>query len=272
VYKVFVGTSGYSYEDWKENFYPPGLSSKEYLSYYSTVFNTVELNFTYYCQPNPYTFYSMYRKLRNPGEFVFSVKANSIFTHEREYNSEEVERFTGSLKPLIDLQCLGSILFQFPYSFSFSAENSNYVLRLGEAFSGFEICAEFRNKSWLDERLIENLRNSNIGFCNVDEPGLKGLIPPTSICTTGTGYIRFHGRNKNNWWESRRAWERYDYMYRQEEIAEWIPRVKDIRAKTKKIFIYFNNHYKGKAARSALMFLDLLKNSGVETGIGTSQK
>ncbi len=80
---IYIGTSGYSYEDWKNYFYPEDLDKKEYLGYYSTIFNTVELNFTYYCFPNPYTFLNLSKKVKEG--FVFSVKANSVFTHQREY-------------------------------------------------------------------------------------------------------------------------------------------------------------------------------------------
>ena len=266
MYKFFIGTSGYSYEDWKGNFYPPEISSKEYLCYYSAIFNTVELNFTYYCLPNPFSFYNMCRKVNDPGNFIFSVKANSIFTHERDYCRDDVKKFTESLKPLADSGSLGSILFQFPYSFKFSRKNLDYILKIGNEFAGCEICAEFRNINWINEDTLGCLGHANIGFCNVDEPELKGLIPPTGISTSDTGYIRFHGRNKVNWWEHKQAWQRYDYMYSQEELAEWIPLVKEIKAKTKKAFIYFNNHYKGKAAKSALMFMDLLKYSNAGNG------
>ncbi|MBU4449859.1 MAG: DUF72 domain-containing protein, partial [Actinobacteria bacterium] len=83
--------------------------------------------------------------------------------------------------------------------------------------------------------------------------------------TSGIGYLRFHGRNGKCWWEHEKAYQRYDYMYSQDELQEWIPRIKEINNNTKKSFIYFNNHYKAKAAKSALMFLDLLKSSNIAT-------
>jgi uncharacterized protein YecE (DUF72 family) len=262
---IYIGTSGYNYEDWKNYFYPPDLDSKEYLHYYSGVFNTVELNFTYYCFPNPYTFFSLCRKVKESQNFIFSLKANSKFTHERDYNIDDSRKFLVSLKPLYEVDRLGSILFQFPYSFSFNENNLDYIKRIGEDFAGYNICVEFRNNSWLNDTMLENLKKLSVGFCNVDEPHLKGLIPATSICTTDTGYIRFHGRNSASWWEHEHAYQRYDYMYSQEELAEWIPKAKEITDGAKKTFIYFNNHYKGKAAKSALLFLDLLKSNNIYT-------
>jgi uncharacterized protein YecE (DUF72 family) len=257
---IFIGTSGYSYEDWKDFFYPSQVGSKDYLSYYSNYFNTVELNFTYYSFPSIHAFDSMCARVKNLEEFVFSVKAHSIFTHQRNYCVEDAKKFLESLKPLIEYSHLGSILFQFPYSFHLTENNLDYLSKIGEDFKGYEICMEFRNKYWLDTKVLSLLKSLNIGFCNVDEPQLKGLLPATDICTSDTGYIRFHGRNGQSWWEPENAFQRYDYMYKQEELAEWIPRMKNITEKSKKIFVYFNNHYKGKAAKSALMFAELLKS------------
>lgn len=257
---VFIGTSGYSYQDWKSFFYPADLSSKDYLYYYSNFFNTVELNFTYYCLPGSYNLSSICSKVKDMQGFVFSVKACSIFTHQRIYSGEDAKKFIESLKPLSEYSRLGSILFQFPYSFKLSQISLDYISRIGEDFKGYDLCMEFRNNCWLDTKALSLLKDSNIGFCNVDEPQLWGLLPATDICTSETGYIRFHGRNKQSWWEHENAFERYDYMYKQEELAEWIPRMKNIGEKSKKVFVYFNNHYKGKAAKSALMFAELLKS------------
>ncbi len=265
--KIYLGTSGYYYTDWKENFYPNYIKSSDFLSYYSTVFNTVELNFTYYSLQKSYIFKSLILKVDKLNDFVFSIKALSLFTHERNFTKNDLENFLQSIEPVRESGRLGCILFQFPYSFYFNKENLAYVLNLGKKFNGYEICAEFRNSGWVNNYTIETLQSCNFGFCNVDEPILRGLIRPTSIVTTNYGYIRFHGRNKQNWWNSEKAYQRYDYMYTQQELEEWIPRTKEIASKAKKIYIYFNNHYKGKAAKSALMFLDLLKNNNISSQI-----
>ena len=261
---IYIGTSGYSYEDWKNYFYPEDLDKKEYLGYYSTIFNTVELNFTYYCFPNPYTFLNLSKKVKEG--FVFSVKANSVFTHQREYSSDDLKTFLQSLKPLSDCGKLASILFQFPYSFKAVKNNFDYLKRIGEDFRGFDSCVEFRNNCWMrDNKAVDLLSSMNMGFCNVDEPQIEGLLPATSISTSDVGYLRFHGRNGQCWWEHEQAYQRYDYMYSQDELIEWIPRVKEINNNTKKTFIYFNNHYRAKAAKSALIFLDLLKSNNIAT-------
>lgn len=263
--RIFIGTSGFSYDDWKGNFYPDGVESMDYLYFYSKSFNTVEINFTYYRFPGRSVFFGMCEKIRNAGTFVFSVKANKIFTHQRDYTLTDAGNFTDALKPLKDNAMLGSILFQFPYSFRCCSENLGYLAALSESFSGYDICVEFRNVLWLKEKVLKVMHDYNIGFCNVDEPQISGLLPQTDICTSDTGYLRFHGRNSMSWWNNEKAYQRYDYMYSMQELKEWIPKMKNITASSKKTFVYFNNHYKGKAAKSALMFLDILKTENIYT-------
>lgn len=263
MYGIFVGTSGYSYDDWNINFYPTGLDKKEQLKYYSTVFDTVEINFTYYTLPYPGIFKNMAEEVGK--DFVFSVKAHSGVTHTRDFKVEDIEKFIISLEPFIETNRMGPVLLQFPWAFKFSEKNLDYLSRVRDSFEGLELCAEFRNISWLREETTEHLRSLNMGFCNVDEPGLRGLLPPTSICTGKTGYIRFHGRNNLNWWKPEYSYQRYDYLYTREELNEWVPRIKEMAAKTKKTYIYFNNHYNAQAVRSAKILQELIKNSDIHT-------
>ena len=258
---VFVGTSGYSYADWNIEFYPAELDKKDQLSFYSSVFNTVELNFTYYCLPYPAIFKNMVKRVK--GDFVFSVKAHSGVTHTRDSKEEDIKKFVYALQPLIEENKLGPVLLQFPWAFRFSASNCDYLTRIRENFKELDLCAEFRHSSWLRDETIDHLKNLNMGFCNVDEPGLEGLLPPTSICTGDTGYIRFHGRNNLNWWNPKYSYQRYDYLYNKEELSEWVPRVKEVAAKTKKTYIYFNNHYKAQAVKSAKILQGLIENKDI---------
>lgn len=260
---IFVGTSGYSYADWNINFYPAELDKKDQLSFYSTIFNTVEINFTYYSLPYPGIFRNMAEKVKN--NFIFSVKAHSSVTHTRDSKEKDTERFVYSLQPLIEKNMLGPVLLQFPWAFKFSISNCNYLSQIRENFKDLELCAEFRNRSWLRKETLDHLRKLDIGFCNVDEPRLEGLLTPTSISTSGTGYIRFHGRNDLNWWKPKYSYQRYDYLYNKEELSEWMPRIKELAAKTGKTFIYFNNHYRAQAVRSAKILQKLMEDSDIST-------
>ena len=263
MHNIFVGTSGYSYDDWNINFYPAGLEKKEQLKYYSTVFNTVEINFTYYTLPYPRIFKNMAEKVGK--DFIFSVKAHSGVTHTRDSKIEDVKKFVFSLQPFIEENKMGPVLLQFPWAFKFSEKNLDYLSWIRANFGDLELCAEFRNNSWLREETIECLRELNMGFCNVDEPGLKGLLPPTSIYTGKTGYIRFHGRNSLDWWKPEHSYQRYDYLYTREELIEWVPRIREVAANTKKTHIYFNNHYKAQAVRSAKILQELIEGNDIST-------
>ncbi|MDY0028225.1 MAG: DUF72 domain-containing protein, partial [Candidatus Humimicrobiaceae bacterium] len=97
MHRILIGTSGYSYDDWNGSFYPAGLDRKEQLKFYSNIFNTVEINFTYYMLPYPRIFKSMVEKVGN--DFVFSVKAHSAVTHTRDFKKEDARKFILSLRP-----------------------------------------------------------------------------------------------------------------------------------------------------------------------------
>jgi len=252
----FIGTSGYSYKDWEGGFYPEHLGAGNYLEFYGRYFKTVEINSTYYCLPNPYMFFNILKKV--PDNFLFSCKAHSSMTHERNADEDTFKYFLKSIDILKDADRLGAVLFQFPYSFYFNNNNLGYIEKLKDKFPGIEMVIEFRNTGWLNEKVFSFLQKQDIGFCNVDEPSLPNLLPPTNISTNEIFYLRFHGRNKEKWWKYKEAFERYDYMYEKEELEEWIPKIKDASAKAKRSLIYFNNHYKAKAVKSADMLMSLL--------------
>jgi len=98
----------------------------------------------------------------------------------------------------------------------------------------------------------------SIGYCCVDEPRLKGLMPPLAVLTSNIGYVRFHGRNSEKWWKHEQAFERYNYLYSPEELSEWVGKIKALAEKSDKTFVIFNNHYQGQATLNARMMEELL--------------
>lgn len=241
----YCGTSGFSYDDWKGVYYPPGLPRKNWLSYYSQEFNALELNSTYYALPAVSTMESLARK--TGGGFLFSVKANQHMTHTREQAGDTCRAFISILQPLIEAKKLGCILAQFPYSFSYSDTNRSYLERLRDWMAELPLVIEFRNAAWLNPLMFEWMKKNDVGFCCVDEPQLPGLLPPISEVTGQKGYIRFHGRNAARWWKHEQAWERYDYTYQSDELAEWLPRIRQIAMKAENTFIFANNHWRGQS-------------------------
>lgn len=242
---IRLGTSGFSYKDWAGVYYPDGMNQKDWLSFYAREFNTCEINSTYYAIPGPGVMKSIAERV---GEgFLFAVKANQEMTHNRA-NSFAVSRaFNQSMEPLVKAGKLGCILAQFPYSFDYNTDNLRYVSELRKNLNSLPVVIEFRNARWLKVPVFQWLRENEIGFCCVDEPQLPNLLPGIVEATSKIGYIRFHGRNKEKWWQHDQVWERYDYTYRTEELAEWLPKIKRLEKATEKTFIFANNHWKGQS-------------------------
>ena len=256
--QTLIGTSGYYYDDWKGIFYPDNLKKEAYLNYYSDHFNVLELNFTYYRLPEAHQIIRMIEKADKPLYFV--VKAFRGITHDITKGSINtvLPRFLEGISPLYNDERLGALLFQFPQSFHYTTENRIYLNELLNALHAFPACVEFRNRGWLRDSVYAGLEKLKTGFVCVDEPDLPGLIPPMSLSTSKLGYIRFHGRNKKNWYGSDST-SRYDYLYSEEELREWLPRIREISAKTEKLFIFFNNHAKAQAVKNSRMLINLLK-------------
>lgn len=254
---LYIGTSGYSYEDWVGVFYPENTAKGDMLNLYARQFNTVEINSSYYRIMPAAAFCRIGEKV--PADFKFTVKANQAMTHTRVENETLYRELNASLKPLLETNKLGCILAQFPYSFHYNSTNLDYLSYLKEKMRELPLIVEFRNNCWIKDSVFDFLKKNDIGFCAVDQPPLKGLIPPLVTATSQLGYIRFHGRNKKKWWQHEQAYQRYDYLYSEEELQEWVPRIKQIARKTTDQYIFMNNHYRGKAAKNALMLIKLLR-------------
>lgn len=257
--KILIGTSGYSYKEWVGPFYPAGTDQRDYLRLYSQEFEVVELNFTYYHQPEAKVMAKMVES--GPQGFLFTIKAYQGLTHEISNDlRKEAEAFKQGLVPLVKAGKLGSILAQFPYSFHYTPEHRGYLTRLCAEFEGLPLAIEFRNQEWLKESVYEALRQRQIAFTCVDEPDLPKLIKPTDLVTSTFAYVRFHGRNKKNWWAGDNK-SRYDYLYSDDELLEWLPRLESLAGRVSHLFVFFNNHWKGQAVENARRLKELL--SGV---------
>lgn len=254
---IYLGTSGFSYDDWVGPFYPSGMPKRDWLLYYAREFNACEINATYYALLKPATLESM--AVKTGDGFLFIVKANRQMTHEREDNEDVFKFFREMLKPLLDRGKMGCVLAQFPYSFRFSGQNRDYVEAFKERLGDLPVVVEFRNARWLREDVFSWLRSHGLGFCCVDEPPLPNLLPPIAEATSNIAYVRFHGRNKEKWWQHEHAYERYDYSYSQEELEEWLPRIRYLDKMAEKTFVFANNHWRGQAVstiRQLRMMLD----------------
>ncbi|MCX7020706.1 MAG: DUF72 domain-containing protein [bacterium] len=294
--EIRVGTCGYSYDDWRGVYYPPELPRGAMLEWYSgaavqtdllagdrgPVFDTVEVNATYYRLPPARVFSRM--AAVTPDGFLFSVKAPGGITHPSDYGILDaglVERYCAAVTPLAEAGKLGPTLLQFPYRFKADGGSVDYLRAAADAFRGLCPAVEFRHRSWLTGETLRMLGELGLTYVSVDMPALPGLLPPVLVATTDTAYVRFHGRRKDSWWRGGNA-ERYDYDYALEELEPWVERVRALgdeplvpddgppldeelsgdysdllrlirllSGPVKRVFLYFNNHPKGKALSAA---------------------
>ena len=246
---VLIGTSGFSYDDWVGPVYPPDLPKQEWLSYYAQEFSTCELNFSYYRIPNARTLSQIAAKV--PDGFQFSIKAYRGITHEREDPEPQMAEFSGALHPLVEQGKLACVLAQFPHSFHADQANRDYVKRLRAGLTDLPVVVEFRSREWISEQTFEELRSLDLGFCAVDQPRSRSLVPPVAVATGPIGYVRFHGRNRAKWWQHDEAWERYDYSYTEDELMEWVPKIRQLDAEAPLTLVYMNNHWRGQSVNSA---------------------
>ncbi len=254
---IYVGTSGYSYQDWVGTWYPPSTAKRDMLKLYAERFSTVELNFTYYRQPSARTIEAITKKL--PQGFRLFAKANSQTTHRRK--REAAGPFKEGIEPARQAGMLAGVLAQFPYSFRNEPANRDYLKELAEDFDGYNPVVEFRNRSWSKLPVLDLLRRLNVGFCCVDEPYQLDLMPPAAEATTDTAYVRFHSRDKSKWYEG--AKERYNYFYSEDELAEWKPKVRKLADITDAVYVFFNNCHAGHAAVNAEQFRKMLGDMGL---------
>jgi uncharacterized protein YecE (DUF72 family) len=257
---IYIGTSGFSYDDWVGPYYPQDLKKTEWLSFYAREFSTLELNSSYYGIPTAFSMERMAAK--TPDGFQFTVKAHQDMTHKRTDNEAVFTQFAAALSPLIEQSKFGCILAQFPTSFHNTPDAVDYLKLLRERLGEMDVVVEVRNRDWLSPETFDFLRRQRLGFCCVDEPRFSSLMPPVAEATSDVAYVRFHGRNAKKWWNAKEPWERYDYTYRPEELQEWAPKLQELAESSKRLFVFANNHYRGQAIDTARQLRFMLPAAG----------
>jgi uncharacterized protein YecE (DUF72 family) len=264
---IRIGTSGFSFPDWKGVVYPPGIRSGEMLPYYAhrLGFTSVEINATYYSLPTPATMHLMTRKV--PEGFEFVIKANRGMTHDPFDDRSDrpsaadtrdiFKSFAGAIGAVREAGMLGGVLLQFPVFFRPSPGAREYMLSAQEQLPGMPLIVEFRNGGWAREETFTFLEEHGFGYCAVDEPQLPRLMPFINRVTSPVAYMRFHGRNPH--WFNAPVAERYDYSYTAEELKPFVPEVQAMDVRAGKTYVFFNNCHAGAAAKNARTFALMLK-------------
>ena len=252
-----IGTAGWSYPHWNGLIYPktqaPGYHPLEQVA---RMMDVVEINSSFYAPLKPEVVRLWIKKTSVNPRFQFTAKLHQDFTHRRLLGEQEVAVFKDGLRPLLAAKKLGALLMQFPWSFRFTEENRDFVIRLRRAFHEFPLVAEMRHSSWMAEEAIGIFLDYRIGFCNIDQPEYTRAMPPTSLLTSGIGYVRLHGRNPKNslggYSASSERGRQHDYLYSPAELDEWADRIEHINRFADSTFVIFNNDAAGKSVVNAL--------------------
>jgi uncharacterized protein YecE (DUF72 family) len=229
---VHVGCSGWNYAHWRERVYPQGVPQSRWLEHYATLFDTVEVNATFYRLPRREAVARWVEQ--TPPGFVFAVKASRYLTHVRRLTDlgGGIERFYERIEPLERSPKLGPVLWQLPANFHRDDERLADAL---DALPGGRHCFEFRHESWFAPEVYELLRAHDVALVIGDDPQRPFQ---THELTADWTYIRFHrgrrGRNGN---------------YSQTELEQWRNRIAAWRSRVE-VFAYFNNDWEGYAVKN----------------------
>lgn len=239
--KIYIGTSGWKYAHWEGTFYPELLKKKDHLKYFTSIFQTVELNNSFYRQPKIHNFQSWREQV--PDNFIYSVKANRYFTHLKKLkvSKEEIEIFIEAASGLKEK--LGPILFQLPPRWKINIErleNFLSILPKGERYT-----LEFRDHTWYTPEVYALLEKYNCAFCIYELAGHQSPLWSTADFV----YIRLHGPG-----------EKYQGSYSDESLAGYYRLLHTWLEYGKDVYLYFDNDEAGYAAKNAITLQQMFDN------------
>jgi uncharacterized protein YecE (DUF72 family) len=241
--RLYVGTSGWVYDDWRGLFYPQGLPRSRWFEFYNRHFATVELNNTFYRLPSEKAVATW--RARSSEGFLYAVKASRTITHIRKLRNAE-EHVAGFLRRVQLLgNKLGPMLYQLPPAMSRNDAVLESFLELLPTH--LQHVFEFRNESWFDEAVFDVLRKHGVGFCIYDMPGFTSPL----VVTADFAYLRFHGSDSM-----------YGSCYSRSEIDKWAKRIAQLGQGLRSVYVYFNNDARAFAVRNAGQLVETLDGLG----------
>jgi uncharacterized protein YecE (DUF72 family) len=265
--EVRIGTAGWSYKDWDGIFYPSGMQRRKQhpLEYLARFFDTTEINTSFYGPLKPEWAKLWCRKVAAVNKnFLFTAKLYRAFTHSPiavmeptsaatiRPTDEDEARTREGLDAIASEGRLGALLIQFPVSFKNTSLNREYLERLLRQFIEYPRVVEVRHSSWNDAATLAAFTQKDVGFCNIDQPLLGRSLAPTEHVTSAIGYVRLHGRNYEQWFDSDNRNDRYNHLYNQRELAGWKERIESVAERAHTTYVITNNHFESKAGVNAL--------------------
>ena len=271
--RIRVGTAGWSYKDWDGVLYPPEVTRKKIhpVEFLARYFDVIEINTSFYGHIRPELGRLWCRKAAavNPN-FVFTAKLHRSFTHSPlavmeptsaasiRPNDQDEKLAREGLESLAAEGKLGALLIQFPVSFKNTGLNREYLEQLLRQFIEYPRVVEVRHDSWDNPDTIAEFMRHNVGFCNIDQPLLGKSLEPTEYVTSRIGYVRLHGRNYDQWFDSDNRNDRYNYLYKPAELEKWKGKVEIIAHKAVSTYVIANNHFRAQAPVNALQLKHML--------------
>jgi len=275
---ILVGTAGFSYPDWQGVVYPADVKKRygHELSFLAQCFDCCEINSSFYGHIRPNVGKAWCKNVAevNPA-FRFTAKLFQGFTHLPK-GARPPSPFTLTVSPEDEKQAregldslategkLGAVLLQFPVSFKNEDDRRDYLFALIRKFNQYPLVLEIRHESWNDPEILARLTELGVGFCNIDQPRLGKSLCGTQHVTSPVGYVRLHGRNFKEWFESESRNARYNYLYSQKELSGWVEKIKSVDQNSQKTYAITNNHPNGQAAVNALELKNMLTGQKVK--------
>jgi uncharacterized protein YecE (DUF72 family) len=260
-----LGTSSFTADGWNLTFYPPGMNSREYLSYYGTQFDTLEVDATFYRIPTVSTVQGWYNK--TPPNFLFALKTPQEITHERVLidTDSTFNEFLRVTEPLGEK--LGVILLQFPYfNKKTFAVPADFLARLKPFLEKLpaqpRFAVEIRNKYWLSPALYDLLHRHNVALTLIDHPWMprpKEYFAKGDAVTADFTYIRWLGDRKAIE-ETTKLWDK-TIVDRSADLQEWVEACRNLLKRKIRVFAFANNHYAGHAPDTVRLFSQFMDKS-----------
>ncbi len=246
------------------------------LEYLARFFDTAEINTSFYGPLKPELAKLWAKKVAaiNP-RFLFTAKLYRAFTHSpiavmeptsaatiRPSDDDEIKTREG-LDVLANEGKLGALLIQFPVSFKNTSLNREYLERLLRQFIEYPRVVEVRDSSWNNADTLAEFARQNVAFCNIDQPVMGKSLAPTEHVTGPIAYVRLHGRNYDQWFDSDNRNDRYNYLYKEHELDEWKERIENVALRAQTTYVITNNHFESKAGVNAIELKSMIEGKRV---------
>lgn len=241
--RLYIGTAGWQYPEWKETFYPKGLPQSQYLKYYSSIFNAVELNSSYYQLPRPETVIEW--KLKTPKSFLICPRLIQAITLKKKLKKGDnlLKAFLGHFQNLEER--LGPIIIEIPPAIEFEDENVKPFLDLLGRFSQhYTFVIEPRHLSWMSPEASSLCEELSLTWSISD---FCGRFPTIQRVIGKSVYLRFHGTDDLNL-----------ARYETETLENCAEKVKHWLDEGKSVYVFFNNNFGGYALENATEFQALI--------------